>query len=401
MITAQDIDIAYDSIKDNIIKTPLIPALTLSRMYGIELYLKLENLQLTGSFKARGALHKLNQLNEQERANGVIACSAGNHAQGVAYKAQKMGIKATIVMPENTPAKKIQNTQNYGADVILKGETFADAMAYCKQMASEQNLTFISPYDDEDIIAGQGTIGKEIIEEMDDIDAVVAPVGGGGLISGISTYIKGLKPNIKVISAEVTGYASAYNMFRENTYPPQKTTIAEGIAVKDIGDITRDYIAKYVDDFLVVDEDSTEEAVYDFITHEKIVAEGAAGAGLAAIINNAERFKGQKVVLVVCGGNIDSGHLTHILTRGLFRSGIYATLRFETEDRPGVLAHISKHIAQTGASIVEVKHNRLFRHLSAKKAFMDITLETRGAKHLDEIKTALSNEEINFKVIDF
>lgn len=390
---------AYERIKDYVIQTPTIKALQLSEILEANVFLKLENLQLTGSFKTRGAVNKLLKLSKEERKKGVITCSAGNHAQGVAYHCHHMKIPATIIMPENTPLKKVTNTKKWGADVVLKGQNFTEAFAEYKKIAEEKGLIKVPPFNDQDIIEGQGTVAVEMLLEHPKFDAVIVPIGGGGLISGMSAYIKAAHPEIEVIGVESEAYPSVHNAMKKTKLEFYTNTIAEGIAVKEPGDINLAYIEKHVDDFLVVSEKSIEHALYTLLSYEKLVVEGAAAAPLAALLENKERFKGKNIALVLSGGNIDQSLLASVLMRGMMNEGLYALIRFETEDKPGVLASITAALAEKKANIVEVRHNRLFKNLPLKTAEMDITVETRGKEHLNEIKELLQNKSFIFKVI--
>lgn len=399
MATLNDIKNAQKIIAPELIKTPLVYAYSLSQYCGCSIYLKLENLQTTGSFKARGALNKLSQLSPEQKIKGVIACSAGNHAQGVAYHAQHMKIPATIVMPKGTPAKKIENTLKYGAEVVLEGDTFAQAQEFCLKKAKQDNKTLIHPFDDEAIIAGQGTIGLEIYEDIQDFDSIVVPIGGGGLISGIATAMKALNKSTNIIGVQTEACPSFYNPFHHENAPFSDFSIAEGITVKHPAKRTQDYINRYVDNILSVTEEGIEQAIYDFINLEKLVTEGAAAASLAAVLEHKKIFKNKKVCLIVCGGNIDQSLLTTILTRGMIKEGLYTTLRFESEDRPGFLAKVSQALADLNLNIVEVKHDRLFKRLPIKHAHLDITIETRGKKHIESILSELSGKSFKVKVI--
>ncbi len=400
MIQLSDIQHAREIINKDLIKTPLIYAYNLSQHYGASIYLKLENLQATGSFKARGALNKMNTLNEQQKKQGVIACSAGNHAQGVAYQAKKMNIPATIIMPKSTPTKKVENTLKYGAEVLLEGDNFNEAQEICLNKARLENKTLIHPFDDDHIIAGQGTIGLEIFEEIDDFDSIIVPIGGGGLISGIASASKLSKKKTKIIGSQTEACPSFFNVFHNKDLPFSTFSIAEGITVKHPSERTKNYINTYVDDILCVKEESIEQAIYDFVNLEKLVTEGAAAASLAALSENKEHFKGQKICLIVCGGNVDQSLLTTILTRGMMKERLYTTLRFESEDRPGFLAKVTNELSLLDLNIVEVKHDRLFKHLPIKKAHLDITVETRGQKHIDTILNTLSGKSFKVKVIN-
>ncbi|MFP4313483.1 MAG: threonine ammonia-lyase [Alphaproteobacteria bacterium] len=388
-VSFDDIKTAAKAIEGATIRTPTVRAARLSLHMGLDLYLKLENLQHTNSFKARGALNKLLTLNEAQRKNGVIACSAGNHAQGVAYHASRLGIPSTIVMPVGTPFNKIQRTEDFGGKVVLHGASLELAMEETMRLAQEHNYTFIHPYNDEAIIAGQGTLGLEMMEDEPDLDVVVVPIGGGGLISGVATAVKAMKPGIQVVGAQADAYAAAKAQIDGADEVAGGTTLAEGIAVKKPGDITMPIIREKVDRIEAVHEPEIESAVFDFLSMEKLVAEGAAGAGLAVIRNHIEDFKGKKVGLVVCGGNIDSRLLSTLIMRGLVRDGRITRLRFEIDDTPGQLSTIAGTIGTLGANVVEVIHQRMMQTVSLKRAELDIVIEARDTGHVQEIVDAL------------
>lgn len=384
-VTLTDIQAAYDSIKDATIRTPLVRATRLSLHHGIDLYLKLENLQHTNAFKARGALNKLLTLNEGERKSGVIACSAGNHAQGVAYHAQRLGIPAIIVMPNRTPFNKIQKTEDFGAKVILYGDNFDESVGETLKLAEEKNMTFIHPFSDKAVIAGQGTLGLEMMEQMPDLDVVVVPIGGGGLMAGVATAVKGIKPEIVVIGAQADSHAAVKAYI--DGYEPQETgsTLAEGIAVKQPCKDNAEIIKKLVTRVDVATEAEIEKAVFEFLSSEKLVAEGAAGAGLAIIEKNIDFYKGKKVGLVLCGGNIDSRLLSTLILRGLVRDGRITRLRFEIDDTPGQLSDISRILGEAGANVIEVIHQRMMQAVPLKRAELDIVIEARDKMHVEEI----------------
>ena len=388
-VTAEDIRAAAPEIAGEVVRTPLVPAARLGQSLGCELYLKLENLQYTGSFKDRGALVKLKSLTPEQAEYGVIAMSAGNHAQGVAYHARRLGIPATIVMPEFAPFTKVERTRDLGAKVVLTGDTLDASAVAAREIAAQENLTFVHPYDDPKIVAGQGTIGFEMLEDNPDLDTIVVPIGGGGIISGISTAAKSVKPNLSMIGVEAELYPSMYQAINE--LPPAfgGQTLADGIAVKNPGELTREIIARLVDDILLVDEPTIETAVTLLVEQHKIVAEGAGAAGVAALLKEPERFAGRKVGVVICGGNIDVRLLSWVLTRGLVRDGRMVRLRIGIVDRPGVLAQVAKLIGDTGGNIIEVYHQRLFYDVPAKQADVDAVIETRNAAHVDEIVGAL------------
>ncbi|KUO68433.1 MAG: threonine dehydratase [Alphaproteobacteria bacterium BRH_c36] len=358
---------------------------TLSEMFSAKVWLKRENLQFTGSFKERGALNKLLTLNKQERSKGVIAMSAGNHAQGVAYHAQRLGIPAFIVMPEPTPTVKVENTRGHGATVILKGNQLEESAEFAHEYGREHGLTFVHPYDDPLVIAGQGTIALEMLGEVPDLDVLVVPIGGGGLISGISIAAKAIRPEIEVIGVQARLYPSMYNAIRGEDLPMRGDTLAEGIAVKSPGKITTPIVRKFVDDFVLVSEAQLERAVSLLIGIEKTVVEGAGAAGLAAMIAQPQRFKGRKVGLVLCGGNIDTRLLASVLTRELARQGCLTQLTIDIPDRPGQLATVSRAIAEAEANVVEVYHQRVFTDLPAKGAELHVVIETRDRAHLQRV----------------
>ncbi|MEZ5919365.1 MAG: threonine ammonia-lyase [Alphaproteobacteria bacterium] len=395
-VSFEDIQKAHEAIKESIIRTPTVKAARLSVHLGIDLYFKLENLQHTNAFKARGALNKLLTLNEEQRKRGVIACSAGNHAQGVAFHAQRLGIPATIVMPNGTPFNKIQKTEDFGAKVVLYGKQFDESVGETLRLAKEKGLTFIHPFDDEAVIAGQGTLGLEMLEQQPDLDVIVVPIGGGGLIAGVATAVKGMKPQIEVIGAQAALYdaVSARNEGRD--CPEGGATLAEGIAVKAPAPRNLEVIDRLVDHIYTADECEIESAIFDLLSDEKLVAEGAAGAGLAVIKKNLKRFKGKKVGLVVCGGNIDSRLLSTLILRGLVRDGRITRLRFEIDDTPGQLSDISRIIGESGANVIEVIHQRMMQSVSLKRAELDVVIEARDKNHVSEIVKTL--REAGFKV---
>jgi len=347
-VTLDEIEDAARTLKGAIVATPFAMSRTLSVLLGCEIWLKFENLQFTAAYKERGALNKLASLTSAERSAGVIAMSAGNHAQGVAYHAARLGIPATIVMPEGTPAVKVENTRALGARVILEGATFEDSARITRKLARDEGYTFIHPFDDPKVIAGQGTIALEMLHANPDLDDLVIPIGGGGLISGMGTVARALKPSLRVIGIEAALYPSMYNLIKHASLPIGGDTLAEGIAVKEPGALTRSMIANVVDDIMLVSEAEIERAVALLIGIEKTVVEGAGAAGLAAIIADPHRFRGRKVGLVLCGGNIDARLLASVLTRELARDGRLARLAIDIPDRPGQLAKVSGVIGSAG-----------------------------------------------------
>lgn len=384
-VTLDEIEDAARTLKGAIVATPFAMSRTLSVLLGCEIWLKFENLQFTAAYKERGALNKLASLTSAERSAGVIAMSAGNHAQGVAYHAARLGIPATIVMPEGTPAVKVENTRALGARVILEGATFEDSARITRKLARDEGYTFIHPFDDPKVIAGQGTIALEMLHANPDLDDLVIPIGGGGLISGMGTVARALKPSLRVIGIEAALYPSMYNLIKHASLPIGGDTLAEGIAVKEPGALTRSMIANVVDDIMLVSEAEIERAVALLIGIEKTVVEGAGAAGLAAIIADPHRFRGRKVGLVLCGGNIDARLLASVLTRELARDGRLARLAIDIPDRPGQLAKVSGVIGSAGANIVEVYHQRLFHNVPVKMAEVDVVLETRDQSHVQAL----------------
>lgn len=388
--TLADIEAAAARIAGEVIRTPAVAAPRLAAQLDLSgLWLKLESQQFTGSFKDRGALNKLKSLTPDEARRGVIAMSAGNHAQGVAYHAQRLGIPATIVMPEGTPFTKAERTSALGAKVVLMGDTIDAAALHAREIAKEKNLVFVHPYDDALIVAGQGTIGVELLEQAPAMDVLVAPIGGGGLIGGIATALKAQRPEIEIIGAECRLYPSMHHAV--NNLPAQNggQTLADGIAVKSPGALTRAIVEKHVKEIVLVEEEAIEAAINMLVEVQRLVTEGAGATALAAILAHPEKFRGKSVVAIVSGGNIDARLLAQVLMRGLFRDGRVVTLRIEISDQPGVLALVAKLIGSTGGNIIEVHHQRMFFDLPAKRAEIDVVIETRNAQHVHEIIAAL------------
>lgn len=392
IVTFEDVKKAHENIKEGVIRTPTIKATRLSMSLGIDLYLKLENLQHTSAFKARGALNKLLTLDEEQRKKGVIACSAGNHAQGVAYNASRLGIPSTIVMPVGTPFNKVKRTEDFGSKVVIYGENFDSSVGETLRLAEENDLTFIHPFDDKDVVAGQGTVGLEIMDQVTDLDALVVPIGGGGLIAGIATAVKGINPNIKVIGAQAENFDAVLANREKREFTGGNATLAEGIAVKAPSEADMEVIEALVDEIYSATESEIEEAVFDLISDEKLVAEGAPGAALAVIKNNIEKFKGQKVGMVLCGGNIDSRMLSTLILRGLVRDGRITRLTFEIDDTPGQLSDISRIIGESGANVIEVIHQRMMQAVSLKRAELEVVIEARDKLHVDEIMQTLRDQ---------
>src|SRR5436309_4280304 len=391
-ITLADVEAARKTIAGRVLRTPMLPAPRLSALTGASVRVKYENLQVTNSFKERGALNKLASLTASERGRGVIAMSAGNHAQAVAYHAAQLGVPSTIVMPVTTPFVKIHATKAYGAEVVLDGETIADAQLRAEALARERGLTFVHPYDDPKVMAGQGTIALEMLEDDPDLDLIVFPVGGGGLIAGNAVAARAKKPSIEIVGAEAALYPSCWNALRSEARPLGGPTLAEGIAVKNVGALTLPIIREQVAEIVLVDEQSLERAVNAYLTLQKTMAEGAGAAGLAAMLAKPERFRGRNVGLVLCGGNIDPRILASIMVRELERDERIVSFRLTIPDRPGVLGQIATRLGELGVNILEVDHHRLFLDVPAKGAKLDVTVETRNAAHGEEIFQALEAE---------
>jgi threonine dehydratase len=399
-VTIDDIRDAARLLDGQVVRTPSARSRTLSEITGAEVWVKFENLQFTASFKDRGSYVKMVGLTADERARGVIAMSAGNHAQGVAYHAQRLGIPATIVMPAFTPFVKVRQTQGFGASVVLEGETLAESAVVARRLAEEKGMVMIHPYDDERIIAGQGTVGLEMLTDHPELEVLVVPVGGGGLISGIAIAAKAIKPEIEVIGVETRLYPSMYQARRGEPAQCGGQTIAEGIAVKDVGRITLEIANRLVDDVVLVSESELEQAIGLFLTVEKTVAEGAGAAGLAALIADPDRFRGRKVGIVLCGGNIDPRLLAAVITRNLSREGRIAGLRIKIDDTPGMLARIAGILGKAGANILEVSHQRLFIDVPVKNADLDIVIETRDREHTEDIVRRIAAEGYSVRRLD-
>lgn len=391
---------AATQITGAVIATPTVYASRLSALTDVEIFLKLENLQHTGSFKVRGAFVKLASLNDEARRRGVIAMSAGNHAQGVAFHCQRLGIPATIVMPKATPFTKVERTTAMGAKVLLKGETLSESAAFARGHANSERLTFIHPYDDPLIIAGQGTVALEILAAVPDLDMLIVPIGGGGLIAGCAIAGKAINPSLRVIGVQAALYPAMTQSVRGfNGSSGGGSTLAEGIAVKEPGALTSALIKEHVDDILLVSEPMLERAVNLMVTEAKVTAEGAGAAPLAALLAEPSRFRDQRVGLVVSGGNIDPRIIASILTRGLLRDGRIARLRCEITDAPGMLARVAGAIADAGGNIIEIYHQRLFQDVPVTRADLDIVLEARNLAHLDEIVTRIEATGITVRLL--
>ncbi len=400
-VTLDDIRAAAAVIQGDVIRTPLVPAPRLSRRLGCELYLKLENLQYTGSFKDRGALVKLKSLSAEQSKIGVVAMSAGNHAQGVAYHAKRLDIPATIVMPEFAPFSKVEQTRKFGARVVLTGDTLDASAVAANEIAEREGLAFVHPYDDPLIIAGQGTIGLEMLADQPELDDVIVPIGGGGVLSGTATAIRALKPDVRFYGVECALYPSMYQIIHGEEPRLGGQTLADGIAVKNPGKLTRPMVESLVEDIMLVDEEAVETAVVMLVELQKLVAEGAGAAPLAALLKEEirSRFWGRKVGLVITGGNIDVRLLSWVLTRGLVRDRRIVRLRIDIIDRPGVLAKVAGSIGACGGNIIEVYHQRLFYDVPAKEAEVDAVVETRNAAHVDDIVSHLRANGFRTKVL--
>ncbi|WP_033920837.1 threonine ammonia-lyase [Sphingomonas sp. 37zxx] len=390
LVTLDDVRAAHIRIADSVVRTPTLISKTLSEFTGATVYLKFENLQFTAAYKERGALNTLLQLDAAARAKGVIAASAGNHAQGLAYHGNRLGIPVTIVMPQNTPTVKITQTEGHGATVILEGETFDAAHAHARKLEASNGYTFVHPFDDARIIAGQGTIAIEMLEDVPAIDTFLVPIGGGGLISGVATVAKASARPIEVIGVEAELFPSMYNRMNGTDLPCGGDTLAEGIAVKEPGGITAQIVRELVNDIVLVNERSLEKAVSLLLQIEKTVVEGAGAAGLAALLAHPEKFRGKTVGTILCGGNIDTRLLANVLLRDLARSGRLARLRVRLQDRPGALFNVAKIFHEQGVNIIEVYHQRVFTTLPAKGLITDIECETRDKAHLDRLMAALT-----------
>lgn len=385
MLTLQDIQDAAARVSPHILDTPFVESRTLSQLTGAQIFLKFENLQFTASFKERGACNKLAQLSEEQRRRGVIAMSAGNHAQGVAYHAQRLGLRAVIVMPRFTPGVKVERTRGFGAEVVLHGDTLDEARQHAQTLAAAQQLTFVHPYDDEAIMAGQGTVALEMLRVVPDLDALVIAVGGGGLMAGVATVARALRPQIELVGVQTSRFPAMVNALHGTHHPQGSSTIAEGIAVGSPGLLTREVLAERIDDMVLVDEGDIEQALVMLLEIEKTLVEGAGAASLAAILKQPERYRGRKVGLVLCGGNIDPLLLAAIIERGLVRSGRLARIRVSARDVPGMLARITAIVAELGANIEEVHHQRAFTSLAAQNVEIELVVQTRGPDHIDAL----------------
>jgi threonine dehydratase len=391
-VTIDDIRRAAATIRGQVLATPFMPAPRLSELTGATVFVKHENMQATGSFKERGALNKLASLDRSERARGVVAMSAGNHAQAVAYHASRLGIRATIVMPAATPLVKAENTRSHGADVILEGETLADSAERAALLAARDGLVLVHPYDDAQVIAGQGTVALEMLEAISDLDDLIVPIGGGGLISGMAVAAQAMCPSIRITGVEAALYPSVANALRGENAPIGGPTLAEGIAVKTIGRLTLPIVRHLVSEVVLVEEPLIERAVNAYATLSRTMAEGAGAAGLAAMLARPDLVKGRRVGLIVSGGNIDARLLASVMVRELERDDRIASFRITTNDRPGLLGGVATRLGALGANILEVSHGRLFLDVPAKGVTIDVTIETRNANHTADILDALRRD---------
>ena len=394
--TIDDIRAAADRIQGAVIRTPMLVSRTLSEVVGAEVWLKFENLQFTAAYKERGALNKLLQLSAEERERGVIAASAGNHAQAVAYHARRLGIPATIVMPEPTPTVKVTQTAGFGATVVLHGDMFDDAYAKARELALEKGYVFVHPFDDPQIIAGAGTVALEMLEDAPDLDTIVVPIGGGGLMSGVSIAARAIKPDIELIGVEAELYPSMKCAIEGCHMPLGGDTLAEGIAVKQPGQLTSQILKHFASDVMLVPERELERAVAMLVGIEKTVVEGAGAAGLAAMLTDRERFRGKKVATLLCGGNIDTHLLANVLVRDLVRQGRIARLRVAAQDQPGALAAITRQVYEAGANVIEIRHSRIFTALPAKDTVIEVECEAKDPQTIDEVVRRL--EAAGFRV---
>ena len=394
--TIDDIRAAAERIKGAVIRTPMLVSRTLSEIIGAEVWLKFENLQFTAAYKERGALNKLLQLTPEERARGVIAASAGNHAQAVAYHAKRLCIPATIVMPATTPTVKVTQTAGHGATVVLHGDMFDDAYARARELALENGYVFVHPFDDPQIIAGAGTVALEMLEDAPDLDMFVIPIGGGGLMSGVSIASRAIKPGIELIGVEAELYPSMKCAIQDCRLPLGGDTLAEGIAVKQPGELTSRILREYANDVALVSERDLERAVAMLVGIEKTVVEGAGAAGLAAMIAEPERYKGKKVATLLCGGNIDTHLLANVLVRDLVRQGRIARLHVAAHDQPGALAAITAKVYEAGVNVIEINHSRIFTRLPAKDTMIEVECEARDPQSIDDVVARL--EAAGFRV---
>jgi threonine dehydratase len=391
LLTLDHVRAAHERIRDSIVATPTLLSQTLSKLTGANIYLKFENLQFTAAYKERGALNAILLLSEEQRSKGVIAASAGNHAQGLSYHGTRLGIPVTIVMPVTTPTVKVMQTESVGGKVVLFGETFDDAYKHARELEAEQGLTFVHPFDDPNVAAGQGTVALEMLESIPSLEMLVVPIGGGGLLSGMGTVARALKPDIGLIGVQAELYPSMYALLNNLQMPCEGDTLAEGIAVKMPGAFTSEVIRELVDEIVLVSEAQLETAVSLLLQIEKTVVEGAGAAGLAAVMAHPEKFAGKNVGVVLCGGNIDTRLLANVLLRDLARSGRLARLRLTLQDRPGALYKVMRLFNEHNVNIIEIYHQRIFTTLPAKGLITDIECEARDAKQLQGLVDGLND----------
>ena len=399
-LTVDDVRAAAKRIGDAVVRTPMMHSQTLSSITGADIWLKFENLQFTAAYKERGALNALLLMDEAKRTRGVIAASAGNHSQGLSYHGTRLGVPVTIVMPRTTPTVKVMQTESVGGNVVLEGETFDDAYAHARKLETELGLTFVHPFDDPDVAAGQGTVALEMLEERDDLDTLVVPIGGGGLISGMATVSRALNPDIDVLGVQSALYPSMYSRLKGEPLDCGGDTLAEGIAVKAPGEFTSWIVQALVDDIMLVPENKLERAVSLLLQIEKTVVEGAGAAGLAAVLENPERFKGKRIGLVLCGGNIDTRLLANVLLRDLARQGRLARLRVTLQDRPGALFKVMREFDAHNVNIIEIYHQRIFTGLPAKGLITDIECEARDRDQLDALVSTLREKGYNVDSVE-
>ncbi|QTD45739.1 threonine ammonia-lyase [Ottowia testudinis] len=399
MLQLADIQAAATRLQGQVLDTPCVESRTLSQVTGAHVFLKMENLQFTASFKERGACNKLVQLSADERARGVVAMSAGNHAQGVAFHAQRLGIRAVIVMPRFTPGVKVARTRGFGAEVILHGDTLDAASEHARTLAREQGLTFVHPFDDEAIMAGQGTLALEMLTEQPTLDTLVVPIGGGGLISGVATAAKALNPGVRVVGVQTARFPGAVNAVTGSAHAQGASTIAEGIAVSQPGALCLPLIRQHVDELLLVDEGDIEQAIVMLLEIEKTLSEGAGATALAALLRYPEQFKGRQVGLVLSGGNIDPMLLAAIIGRGMVRSGRLARIVVSARDVPGSLARVTALVAECGANVQEIHHQRAFTLLAAQNVEIEMVLQTRDAAHVQELLARLAAEGLQARML--
>lgn len=395
-----DVQAAHARIRDRVVHTPTLKSITLSELSGAEVYLKFENLQFTAAYKERGALNALLLMDESKRKAGVIAASAGNHAQGLAYNARNLDIPATIVMPSTTPMVKVEQTRGHGAEIVIHGTNYDESYAHALELAEQRGLTYIHAFDDPHVAAGQGTVAIEMLETIPDLDRMIIPIGGGGLFSGMATAARAINPDIKLTGVQAALYPSMYGKLSGKTVSAGGDTLAEGIAVRNPAEFTAAVIQKYVDEILLVGEAQLERAVSLLLQIEKTVVEGAGAAGLAALLANREKFAGEKVGLVLCGGNIDTRLLANVLLRDLARSGRLARLRLHLRDQPGALYNVVREFAEHEVNIIEVYHQRVFTNLPAKGLITDIECEAKDRDQLEALIAALNKSGYDVRQVE-